>query len=97
MYVRGISETEKKIAIFENISSLEVKICTENGVSIISYEEFKNIRSNPKSSEFLLVKKKPDKNIEDQYDSFIIRANEIRKLTRGKINLFKTGSDAKTV
>jgi hypothetical protein len=101
--VKGTSPFEdKQIAIFEVVDKLNVRICTQEGESIISSAECKSIRSKPRSAKYLHVKKNmkdkdlKNKSLVEQYNMFIDEAKLISELTKGKVNLFRTGSVAKT-
>ena len=97
MNIKGTSPNEEKdIAIFKKLSD-GYKIYSIDGYETLTNDEFKEIKSKPRSSKYLLVKHKVcNDSLKQQYKDFINRADEIKEVTNNKINLYKTGSDAKT-
>jgi hypothetical protein len=48
--------------------------------------------TNSYKSEYIPIKKETDKSLEETYNAFIQRAEKLKKQSRGKINLFKSGT-----
>ena len=100
--VKGTATTPKKIVIFEKLNNGEINTYSEVGYKIITQEQYSQIRSNPLTSEYLLVKKNErqddvkDLSLRKQYKLFIKEAYLLNELTNGEIDLYKTGSVAKT-
>jgi len=44
------------------------------------------------TSEYIPIKKEPEKSLEETYNAFIEQAEKLKKQSRGKINLFKSGT-----
>lgn len=92
---------EKKICVFEVVKNV-VNIYVENGYGTITNAELKQRRSEPRTGTHLMVyknEKDPEyklKSLEMQYKMIIIEQKLLFDLTGGKMNLFKTGSVAKT-
>jgi len=97
--VYGISKEEKKIAIYQANSGETFDFYAENGEGVMTREQFHDIKSKPITSTHLLVrydKRIRDSSLKDQYEDFIRTADKLKELTDGKINMYKTGSYAKT-
>jgi hypothetical protein len=54
------------------------------------------MRKKPRSSKYILIKKDPKIDIKEQYELTYKEAVKLKELTKGKINIFRTGSVAKT-
>jgi len=104
MQVRGISPNkEKQLMIFKHDQNGKIVVYTEaNGYKKLKKEEYQNIRKNPISSDYLLLRKNskdPDlKNLsmKDQLAAILIENEILKLLTNGRINLCKTASVPKT-
>ncbi len=100
--IKGTSNIEKQIAIYEISNDNVVNFYCANGYKTMSKEQLKEINSNPITSTHLMVKKESkDKKIrlltmKEQYELFIKEANLLKELTNDKMNLFKTVSKTKT-
>ncbi len=55
--IKGTSNTEKKIAIYEVLENNRVSFYCENGYKTMSKEQLKEINSNPMTSTHLMFKK----------------------------------------
>ena len=88
--------------MFEVIKKSSVNVYTENGLTTITNAELKALRSKPRTGTHIMVCKNvkdPDwklKSLEEQYNMIIAEQKILFELTNGQINLFKTGSVAKT-
>lgn len=99
--VKGTSPNEDKIiAIFEKTKDGKTRIFygDKQKVFLVSEESFKNMRSKPRTGKYILIKY--DKNdftsLKDQYEKIYEEAVLLKDLTKGRINLFRTGSTGKT-
>lgn len=104
MKVHGISKKERKIILFEKLEDGTSKIYSKDlKQKTLSKEEFDNIRSNPITSEYLLIKRNMNNalmknlSLRKQYKLFIKEAKLLKKITKGEINLFKTGRPTTTI
>jgi hypothetical protein len=70
----------------------------EQGYKYINKEQFTQIRSNPLTEDYLLVKYNKDFNmvLAQEYKLFLLTADFLKELTNGEINLYKTGGVSKT-
>lgn len=102
MRIQGTSNVEKDIAIFEYKNDGTIELYSKNGSEFISHDEMKKIRARPITGKYLLVKvdrktyETKDLSLQQQYEAFIKEAEKLKKLTNGKINLYKTGCVTKT-
>jgi hypothetical protein len=89
--VRGIAIDEKKIFVYDD------ELNAFDGIEYgkITKEQLREFRKNPISSDFMPVKCKDD-NLEEFYKEYINDGDKIKELTKGRINLYKTGSVSKT-
>lgn len=98
--VKGTSPDEDKIiAIFEKTKDkIRIYYGDKEKTFIISEEKFNNMRSKPRTAKYLLVRYEKDhyKTLKEQCIDTISEGYYLKALTGGKINLFKTGSTAKT-
>jgi len=99
-YVKGTSpHIDKPLAVFQIIDGkTRIFYQDKNKVYHIKPEKFKKMRSNPRSSNYLLIKfnKRKYKTIQEQLKDTVTEGLFLKELTNGKINLFRTGSVAKT-
>ena len=101
--VRGSSTEERQIAIYEKLQDGTIEFYCSNGYKTMTKSQFDDITSNPKTSSHMMIpKEKKDKDIRlmslrKQYKLFIEEADKLKEITKGKINLYKTGTVARTV
>lgn len=100
--VKGTSPyLEKKIALFEVVKST-VNVYSENGLTTITSAELKSLRSKPRTGTYLMVCKNVKDptckklSLQEEYNMIIAEQKLLFDLTNGRINLFKTGSVAKS-
>jgi hypothetical protein len=102
--VKGTSpDSDKIIAIFEKIkNSDKTRIFygdrQENNF-IISKSKYDELRTRPRTSNYILIRFDKDQNcktLREQYEATYKEAVYLKELTKGKINLFRTGSTGKT-
>lgn len=101
--VKGTSPNEDKIiAIFQKNEKEGVTRVLygdkPDKVYIANEDKFKQYRSKPQTSPYILIKfdKKSYKTLKEQYEKTYKEAVYLKELTKGKINLFRTGSTAKS-
>ena len=103
--VKGTSPNEDKIlAIYKFVDENTVDVYFgEIGYKQISREEFKKMRSLPRSSKYMLIMKnekdpilKTIKDLRKEYQIIYKEAILLKNITNGQINLFRTGSVSKT-
>lgn len=101
--VKGTSPHEDKIlAIFEKKNDSQFRIwygdSSDGKVKLITQEKFTNMRSKPQSCKYILIKfdNRSFKSLQEQYIKTYEEAVYLKELTNGTINLFRTGSTAKT-
>lgn len=103
MEIHGVSTHERSIIMFENDNEDHIiNIYSEAlNKTTLTKEEFKNIKTRPRSSKYLLIPtdKKFMKNLslKQQYEIFTTEANILKKITNNEINLYKTGKMATTI
>lgn len=104
MKVYGISDHERKVVIFKKQDDGKIKIYSKAlKQKFLTYEEFRHIRSTPRTSKYILVKYRDDNKLMEslsmkkQYKLFIKEAKLLKRITGGKLNLFKTGKPATTI
>lgn len=99
--VKGTSPYEDKIlAIFE-VQKNRTKICygdLPTKIFLANEEKLKQIRKMPQSAKYILIKydKRKYETLQAQLNATIKEADFLKDLTQGKINLYRTGSVAKT-
>jgi len=103
--VPGISPySEKELLLYKFGSNGTIKVYSKKeGYRSITKEYYNTLRKNPMTADFLLLKKDTKKDadliklsIQDQMRAICMEAEILQKITKGKINRFKTGSVAKT-
>ena len=102
MQVKRISPyEEKQLMIFKHIQNNKVKVYTQaNGYATIEKNEYDQIRDNPRSKDYILLKKN-DRELKslcmkDQMKAILIENEILKTVTDGKINLLKTANVSKT-
>lgn len=98
--VRGTSPDEDKIiAIFEKTNNDKIIIFygDKDKVYLITEDKFKDMRAKPRTGKYILVRYDKDyKTLKEHYDALYKEAIYLKELTKGTINLFRTGSVKKT-
>jgi hypothetical protein len=100
--VKGTSpDQDKIIAIFEKTKGGKTRIVygdKSDKVFLVSDESFKKMRSKPRTGKYILIKydKYEFTSLKDQYEKTYEEAVMLKELTKGRINLFRTGSTGKT-
>jgi len=98
--VKGTSPDEDKIiAIFEKTKDkIRIYYGDKEKTFIISEEKFKKMRASPRTGKYILVRYEKDKfkTLKEQCIQTISEGNYLKTLRCGLINLFRTGSTAKT-
>jgi hypothetical protein len=102
--LKGTSNVEKNIAIYEIDGDNKVSFYCEKGEYETTKEIHSEMRKNPLTASHIMVRsdkeKKVGKNqgqiLEQQYKTFILDANIVKTLTNGIMNPFKTGGVSKT-
>lgn len=96
--VKGISLKERIPMIYTFDSTVSADYLVNKGCSdyYISRETFKEIRSKPMSSKYVLIKNDDTKPLNEFRDEFIHNADILKKETDGLINMYKTGGIIKT-
>lgn len=91
--------TEKKIIMYDG-NMVDGKYIVYDGKKIkkMLEETKKDVRKNPYNYSFILIRKdkRSRKSMQDEYKDFIEIADELKKETNGKINMYKTGMFANT-
>lgn len=94
---KGISNQEKEPMIYKNIKdNTEIQVFRNNKLTKITKEDYKEIRSKPRSSKYILIPCDDNKTLEETYEDFIENADLLKKETKGIVNLYKTGMNRKT-
>ena len=99
--VRGTA-TKEKIPVIYDLSETNgkneknVKICIKGKEKYITLEKFRNIRSKPRTSQYILIPKNDNKTLTESYENFITDANILKEETNGMINMYMTGKNTKT-
>ncbi len=102
MEIKGVAEVEKKIMVHEREAYKKEtwRVYTEGGYKDISSYEKKQYkkRINNNKLEYILVQIEDSYNgtLEDYYNEIVEDAIKLKKYSRGRINMFKTGSYART-
>ena len=102
MIIRGIAYQEKKPLLYKFGENGTVVTFNGNKEKLINKQDFQKIKSNPVSSKYILIPfEKPqsgqaENSMKEQYGNFIKVAKGLKEVTDGKVNLFKTGTYAKT-
>lgn len=101
--VKGTSPQEDKIiAIFEKLNDSNNRTRIFYGdlkkTFIVSAEKFATYRRKPRTCKYILIKYDKTKyaTLKEQYEQTYMEAVLLKDLTEGQINLFRTGSTAKT-
>lgn len=98
--VKGIALYEKKLLVVKALPEKDgsYKCYTHDTSSFITAEEKQEIMSKPRTAEYLSVKVEDAHRgtLKEYYDEIISNANILKKETKGKINMFKTGAYSKT-
>jgi hypothetical protein len=99
--VGGTAKVEKQIIMYKFNADDTASTYSSNEKyknKIITHKEFSEINGKVLSTDFLMVKqdKKSTLSLRREYKLFIKRADFLKKLTKGKINLYKTGSESNT-
>lgn len=82
-----ICKIKQKNRLAKNVHILK------NGVrDKMSLEEYKSIRKNPHNTDIILIQCDKEKTMEETYDDFIKKADKLKEITGGKINLYKSGN-----
>lgn len=96
--VKGVSTKERVPMIYEKDD--DGYACNYDGEDDgeLTIENFKKIKSKPRSSRYVLVKKNDDdkRPLCEVWKEFIDNADRLKKATNGQINMYKTGSIPKT-
>jgi hypothetical protein len=96
---KGTANEEKEILIYKFNKEGNIWVYgKEVKYQVLTHENFKKIRSNPLSSPYLLVRTddRLKLSLRKEYQLFEKRQEILFKISEGKINLFKTGSDSLT-
>lgn len=101
--VKGTSPNEDKIiAIFEKLDDENNRVRIFYGdkdkIFLVSNDKFKSMKSKPRTCQYILIKfsKQTFKTLREQYETIQKEATLLKELTKGKVNIFRTGSTAKT-
>jgi hypothetical protein len=101
--VQGTSPNEdKQIVVFENDGNIFKYYSIEDGYFFLTADERAHLRKNPRSSPYILIKKNvrdhimKDLSLKQQCKQITKDSEKLKVLTKGKINLYRTGSVAKT-
>jgi len=98
--VYGIAEEEKKILVIDLMSNEngEIPAYHDGRLITITNEERKLIRETPKASDFMIITKPTNfkGSLEDFYNEFCKDADELKEISKGTINMYKTGDYNKT-
>jgi len=97
--VKGISRTEKKLLVIEKSPNEEgLYECYSGKYMTITDESRREIFSKPRSGEYLLVIKENayTGSLKKYYEELIEEVEQLKKLSGGEINMYKTGNYSKT-
>jgi len=96
---KGTATEAKEILIYKFNEDGDIDVYGKKiKYDILTHENFKKIRSNPISSPYLLVRSDDTLklSLRKQYKLFRKKAKLLKKLSKGKIDLYKTGSASLT-
>lgn len=95
--VKGIALKEKKIMIYDIKNNKDIETYCEKGYGTISHQKYNEYKRKPRTSPYMLVNMcKEAKTMQAYYEEFIEIAEELKKESAGKINMFKTGTYTNT-
>lgn len=98
--IKGLAFYEKKIMIVEKMPNDKGihKCYTDEGYSGITTEQKKEYSFKISESEYLLIEKEKEYKgtMKQYYNEFVQHADELKKITNGRINMYKTGRYSKT-
>ena len=96
--VKGISYKEKKPLFYKFNKTEMLYDCFDGSHFKLETEEFYKKRNNPISDEHTMLScfKGKEYTLESSYNEFIEQADKLKKITFGKVNLYKTGRFTKT-
>ena len=92
---KGIAYEEKAPMIYQR-DEYKYKVFDGLKIKTISFETFKNIRQNPRTSSYVLIHCDENLTLEQTFTNFVVDADKLKIETNGLINLYKTGSNLKT-
>lgn len=100
-YAKGVATEEKIPVIYDLNTGTKNVNCYADGYFSIDITEFREHTNKCRSSPYIFVaKSKRGKNkfkpLKEQHEAFVTKADILKKETDGKINMYKTGGDAKT-
>lgn len=98
-FVRNTAFEEKKIMMYKFNDEGKVNVYSKDcKYKTITHEQFTAINNNSIHGTHLLVKEDDELklSLRKQYKLFIKKAKLLKKITKGKINLYKTGCESKT-
>ena len=100
-FTKGISKQDAKLIIYEVNKDWTINYFKDDTLYINkSFDELKPIKSKPRSSGYLVLKREYEKGdtrpLQEYYNDYIAMAQEIKGSTNGEINMFQTGDIKKT-
>ena len=94
--VNGVSYKERKILFTcrNGLTKTGMKMYSCDGYKDFTFEEIKEIKRNPLTSEYVIVNdfKYEDDCIEKEYKKYIDSIDALKEATKGVINFYKTGT-----
>lgn len=96
--LKGTSIEERKIMLYIMHNEYTIEVCDDKNNRHISRKEYDTYRKNTLTSPYVLIKAEERNesikslSLTEQYKLKVEEADELKQLTNGKINLYKTGS-----
>jgi len=96
--LKGISENERKIIIVKQVPNANHHEAYEGKPTTVPNDYVRELFSRPRSSKYMAITydQKHYESMKEQYDYFVKCADELKKYSDGKINMYKTGNFSKT-
>lgn len=95
--VAGVSYKERKpLACNYDYKNNLYNIYDGETQYIDTVESIREMKKNTMSSGYVVLKVNNKKDLEEEYNNFIRRANKLKVLTKGLVNMYKCGSDKNT-
>jgi hypothetical protein len=95
--VKGTSKHERNVFFYKRDEDKNIINCySAFGYSKVTPEQIAKLKANPLTSVDFPMHSLSVESLKDQYEEFIERADKLKKITDGKINLYKTGRTGTT-
>ena len=95
-YVYGVSTKPRKVLVYDPNTTPRKCFDGTEYLTFTSKEILDFGLKNSRRSKYIPISKGKDKSLKETYDEFILSAERMKEETKGRINLYKTGTYAKT-